>query len=127
MQKATVGGILSIVSSALGILYGLFIMATPLWLNYLIDSTTGRMTQEDTQVLTIMSTMYVVMGAFVLLIGVLGIVGGIYAIKRRMWGLALTGAIAGSMIFYPLGIVAVILVSMAQQEFAKSPSTVPAN
>jgi len=50
---------------------------------------------------------------------VLAIVGGVYAFKRRMWGLALTGSICvlitGNVVF---GIPAVLLVSLGKDDFA---------
>jgi hypothetical protein len=47
------------------------------------------------------------------------IAGGIFALKRRLWGLALAGAICA--VFSPagiLGILAVIFVAMGRSEFA---------
>lgn len=47
------------------------------------------------------------------------IVGGIFALKRRLWGLALAGAICA--VFSPasvLGILAVIFVALGRSEFA---------
>jgi hypothetical protein len=118
MQKATVGGILTIVSSVLGIITGLFIMAIPLLFKYMLGSDYyGFTNQEEVDVLAVMGFMYVGMGFIFVLIGVLGIVGGFFTIKRKLWALSLAGAIAASILFYPLGIVAVILVSMAQPEF----------
>ena len=118
MQKAVVGGILTIVSSVLGIITGLFIMAVPLLFKFMMDSDYyGFSTQEEADVLAVMGLVYVAIGVIFILIGVLGIVGGIFTIKRKLWALSLAGAIAASILFYPLGIVAVILVSMAQPEF----------
>ena len=48
---------------------------------------------------------------------VLGIIGGVYALQRKYWGLALAGAIAGSISFFPCGIVAIIFTAMAKPEF----------
>jgi hypothetical protein len=57
------------------------------------------------------------MGFIILLIGVLGIIGGIISLRRRHWGAALAGAIAGSVTFWPCGIVAVIFISLGKSEF----------
>jgi hypothetical protein len=51
------------------------------------------------------------------LIGALGIVGGVYAIKKKHWALALAGAIAGTVTFFPCGIPAIIFVSLGKEEF----------
>jgi hypothetical protein len=48
---------------------------------------------------------------------VLAFVGGIFAVQRRVWGLALTGSISA---FFPvpiLGLVSVILTALAKDEF----------
>jgi len=42
-------------------------------------------------------------GPVCLLLGILGIVGGVYALKRKHWGLGLTAAIAGTLLFFPTG------------------------
>jgi len=51
------------------------------------------------------------------LLGTLAIVGGILAIKKKRWGLALTGTLASVLTFLPLGIIAVMLVSLSRGEF----------
>jgi hypothetical protein len=51
-------------------------------------------------------------------IGIVAIVGGAYALKRRIWGLALAGAICA--LFGPLGILgilAIIFVALGKGEF----------
>lgn len=49
-------------------------------------------------------------------LGVVAIFGGIFAISRRLWRLALAGAIC-SLVVFPLGIPAIILISMSRREF----------
>ncbi len=83
MQKAIVGGILTIVSSILGILTGLFIAAMPLFLNYLMDAGSGFAGQQEIDMLWVVGAVYVGIGAFFVLIGVLGIVGGVFSLKRK--------------------------------------------
>ena len=54
----------------------------------------------------------------VIVVGIIAIVGGSYALKRRVWGLALAGAICA--LFGPwaiLGILAIIFVSLGKGEF----------
>jgi hypothetical protein len=48
--------------------------------------------------------------------GVVAIVGGVFAISRRLWKLALAGAIC-SLVVFPVGIPATILVSLSRREF----------
>jgi len=47
----------------------------------------------------------------------LAIVGGIYAIQRRRFGLALTGAIAALLPFSFLGLASIILLAISKEEF----------
>jgi hypothetical protein len=123
MQKATVGGILSIAASIIGILTGLFFLFYPLLLKSLFNDLSQDMTSADSQafdqVMGMMMFIFIAVFLFYLIIGILGIIGGVCAIKKQKFGLALAGAIASSISFYYLGIVAVVLVSMAQSEFNK--------
>ena len=50
--------------------------------------------------------------------GIVAIVGGIYALRRRIWGLALAGAICAVFSGYLiLGILAIIFVAIGKDEF----------
>ncbi len=58
-------------------------------------------------------------GAPAIVFGIIAIVGGIYALKRNVWGLALAGAICA--LIGPagiLGILAIVFVIMGKGEFA---------
>jgi len=60
-------------------------------------------------------------GAPLIVIGIIAIVGGVFALQRRIWGLALAGAICALM--WPvtgLGIPAIIFVAVSKSEFAES-------
>jgi VIT1/CCC1 family predicted Fe2+/Mn2+ transporter len=50
--------------------------------------------------------------------GILGLLGGISALRRKTWGLALAGSIASIFPCFPLGIAAVILTALSRDEFA---------
>lgn len=51
------------------------------------------------------------------IVGILAIVGGIYAIQRKIWGLAIAGAIASLFTITVLGIASIVLTAVAQKEF----------
>ena len=59
------------------------------------------------------------MGSTMIPFGAIAIVGGIYATKRRVWGLALAGAIHALLVHPPfiLGILAIVFISMGKEEF----------
>lgn len=63
------------------------------------------------------------LGAFVgfplMALGIVAVIGGICSIRRRVWGLALAGAICS--LFFPhitvLGILAIVFVAVSKREF----------
>jgi hypothetical protein len=59
------------------------------------------------------------LGVFIplIILVVLAIIGGIFAIQRKRFGLALTGAIAALLPFSLLGIASIILVAISKEEF----------
>lgn len=65
-----------------------------------------------------------VCGSIPLIFGIIAVLGGIMALQRRSWGLALTGAILCmiSIGFYGLsfilGLIAIILIAISREEFA---------
>lgn len=124
MQKSTVGGILSIVAGALGLVSGLIILMVTLFMSSAFNNPAifGDFATTDGQFLTIFSVIYGVAGVFCLIVGVLGIVGGIFSLQRKRWGWALAGAIAGCLSFLPLGVGAVVLVAMGKSEFNQNAS-----
>ena len=119
-NNAKVGGILSIVSGAFGIIY-LGWMILMIWMfNFMftMPQTQYPMTPEFPQeMFQIMAIFYGAMGLIMALIGALGIVGGVFAIKKKHWALALAGAIAGTVTFFPCGIPAIIFVCLGKEEF----------
>ncbi len=126
-KYATIGGVLSIVSGALGILSGLSMVAFGLFFKWIMMF--GEYTSYEEQISidqmgTFFGVLYGVMGGFWVLFGALALVGGIYALRKKLWGLALAGAIGGIITFFPIGIVAVIFTAMAKPEF-DSPALVP--
>jgi hypothetical protein len=51
------------------------------------------------------------------LLAILAVIGGIFSIKRRSWGMALTGAIAAFFCCFLFGIVSIILTALSHSEF----------
>ncbi len=96
--KPTVGGILAIIAGALQVILGIIIAAI------------GGIT-----------FLFAWAGVFatpLIVFGIIAIIGGIYALRREVWGLALAGSICA--IFGPwfiLGILAIIFVSLGKGEF----------
>ena len=58
-----------------------------------------------------------IVAVFLLIVGVLPLIGGIYALQRKKWGLALAGSIAAILGSTPLGIAAIVFLSISKDEF----------
>jgi hypothetical protein len=118
----TTGGILSIISGLLGALFGALYIRTGVMLLGGEEIDVGDelvLTSDD-------SWMYLVMGGVMVVCGVLAIVGGSYALKKKRFGLALAGAICSIFatatlcgLGIVLGITAVVLVAISKSKFKK--------
>ncbi len=99
--KPTVGGILAIIAGALQVILGIVIAAI------------GG--------IFFLTTWAGVFATPLLVFGIIAIVGGIYALRREVWGLALAGSICAIIPIIPpwsiLGILAIIFVSLGKGEF----------
>lgn len=84
------GGILSIIRIA---------DMMPIWLSGMVHG-----------VLIIMAILLAVLSS-------LPLIGGIYAIQRKVWSLALAGSVVAILSIPPLGIVSTVLVSLSRSEF----------
>jgi vacuolar-type H+-ATPase subunit I/STV1 len=102
--KPTTAGILSIISGAIGIIFGLLAFVR----DHHIDRVIRHVGLDS-------------IGFMLVVLGILAITGGIYALLRKVWGLALAGAICA--ILSPgwvMGILATIFVSISKDEFEKT-------
>ena len=59
------------------------------------------------------------LGGGLLALGIIALIGGIITLRRKAWGFALAGAICALFPIVPLGILAIIFVSMGRKEFKK--------
>ena len=129
MQKSTVGGILSIVAGALGLISGLLLVFFGVFFGALFnnpDIFTGSTPPPD-QFFSFIMVLYSAIGVLYIGLGVLSIVGGIFSIQRKHWGWALAGAIGGTLSFLPVGVAAVIFVALGRVEFNPVVSVQPAS
>jgi hypothetical protein len=55
-------------------------------------------------------------GLVAIMISIVAVAGGLCALKRRVWGLALAGSICS--VFCWLGIPAIVLIALSKQEFS---------
>ena len=125
-NNAKIGGILSIVAGGLGCLSGLMLVLFSVLMGVLLSN---KMFYNDYHSTTaadfpfaIFAIVYAAFGVVGILVSILAIIGGVYGIKKKNWGLALAGAIAGVITFFPCGVVAVIFTSMSKPEFDTTPA-----
>jgi len=101
--KPKVAGILCIVSGALGVVCSFFmVIGAVMWV--------ATYPSEWAVVI------YCCVAPFIL--GIIAIIGGYFALKRRIWRLALAGSIAALLPTLLLGIASIIFVSQSKGEFA---------
>ena len=110
------GGILSIIVGVLetvagGLLTAVSAFALPLWqIPFLPRFGTVCPLALD-------STPALIAGIVILVLGILAIIGGISALKRSSFGLALVGALCAFLPLNILGLLALIFVSLGSGEF----------
>jgi len=128
-NNAKIGGILSIVAGSMGVLSSLAIILFSVFLGFMMG---GEVYYDNyyapDNMLSIMMVIYIIGGVIGLIVSVLAVTGGIFGLRKKNWGLALAGAIAGVLAFFPCGVVAVVFISMSKPEFdlAKVSSAPPA-
>jgi len=118
--KPTTAGILSIVAGAFGVI-GSIVFLT---LGTIAGGLLGVIGLPDLSSIIFPALAGIIgaLAAIPLAFGIVAIIGGIHALKRRKWGLALAGAIC-ALIACPgfvLGTLAIIFVSMGKGEFEQS-------
>jgi hypothetical protein len=110
--KPTAAGILTIIAGFLGLLIGIGLAVGFGIAGMMIDMIQGFPGGELLVLIAIPG----------IILSIVAIVGGIYALKRRLWGLALAGAICSLLFTIPLlgwilAILAIIFVSLGKGEF----------
>jgi len=110
--KPTTAGILTIVAGAFNLIAGIVVtslVAACPW--------TGHM-----GMMGMTGWWFGAIGIPLIVIGIVSIVGGSFALRRKIWGLALAGAICA--LFPPpvviLGILSIIFIALSQKEFAQT-------
>ena len=108
--KPTTAGILSIIAGIVGLLSGIG-LAVGVGLA-LLRSLTDLVPRVPGEILAVFGIPWIILG-------IVAIIGGIYALKRRIWGLALAGSICASLhpLTWLLGIAAIVFTAIGKSEF----------
>ena len=114
--KPIMAGILDIVSGAIGMVGGVYFVVLSSVFRA-IHEVLGMDPVVIQQTEQIISKLFAV--PFVLVfIGIISIIGGVYALQRRIWAFALAGAISSCIVFPFFGIPSIIITGLAQEEFS---------
>ncbi len=126
-NKSQVAGILSIVSGVFGLLYGALFIVMVAFMDVIFNMAleTEPAPYWSRNHVGFYDIIYGAIGVVFILIGILSIVGGVYSIKRKYWGLGLAGAIAGTITFFPCGIAAIVIIALGKPEFDRPATVTP--
>jgi hypothetical protein len=105
--KPITAGILGIIAGVVGVIFGIVLAA--------LGTTGGGFLAIFG--LPALGGMIAGVTAIPLILGIVAIVGSIYALMRRHWGLALVGSICSLFCVWFLGIPAIIFVILGKGEF----------
>ncbi|MFO7712668.1 MAG: hypothetical protein R6V51_05620 [Dehalococcoidia bacterium] len=111
--KPITGGILCIIAGVINVLLGLVVVVVLAGAGLLMGIELVELPAE------LAGTSWLgVLGVPLVVVGIVSIVGGAYALKRRLWGFALAGAICSIMTGNLLyGTLAIIFISVSKSEF----------
>jgi hypothetical protein len=113
-NKGTVAGIIDIIAGVAGLMGGIPILVLALG----GAAALGMVPEPEANRLALLPlVLFLPLAALVFLAGIIAIIGGIAALNRRRWGLAVAGSIAAIFGFFPLGVLAVIFTVLAEPEF----------
>ena len=93
-------GILTIIGGIIGIVAG----AIALGVTAAVAALTGMFGLEG-------------IGGGLLALGIIALIGGIFILRRKVWGFSLTSAICAMFPCVPLGVLAIIFVSIGKKKF----------
>ena len=107
-----VAGILDIISGVLSLLAFLGLLIASITTGWVAVDLAGWIPGMGIAV-----TVVVVLTVVSFIVGSLALVGGIYALQRKNWGLALTGSVFALVPLFALGLAAIILTAISKNEF----------
>ena len=111
-SKPTVAGILNIITGALGI-----IGALGAFVGFSVVSGSWGIPGMGA-IPAFVPGIVLGWGIFGLIVAVLALIGGIFAVQRKQWGWSLAGSIAAIFSLIILGIPATVLIAISKDEFA---------
>ncbi|MFC1971411.1 hypothetical protein ACFLV0_05765 [Chloroflexota bacterium] len=117
--KPMVAGILDIVGGALTVLGAIAVFIGIMFFIPISRSVgPGPIPEMECWMIPgVLEAILVIAAVYLLIVGILPIVGGIFAVQRKKWGLALAGSITAIFGTSILGILATIFTAISKDEF----------
>jgi hypothetical protein len=114
----TAGGILSIIGGAFEVIGGVIMVVLPIGVRILLRLALLPLHPGGwwERVIPVIPFWLIIVGVPLVVLGIIAIVGGISALRRKNFGLSLAGAIC-ALPTKILGILAIIFVSLSKKEF----------
>lgn len=117
--KPTTAGIINIICGAWFLIGGATVLATltsPL-VRVIAKYYWHSMGYSGVPDISFVNSVASVVGVACIILGIVSVLGGVYAIRRRLWGIALTGSISTLICSILLGIPAIVFTTVAKGEF----------
>ena len=116
VKKSTVAGMLEIAAGVMALVAGFMFLLVGLVGGGLLSATVP----EHLEALAALPVaLFVPLAALHFIAGVVAIAGGFAALQGTRWWLAVVGSVAALVCFFPLGIVAMILIALSEREFTR--------
>jgi len=116
----TAGGILSVIGGAFEVIGGMIMVVLPMGIRILLRLALLPFHPGGwwERIIPVLPAWLIIVGVPLLALGIIAIIGGVSALRRKSFGLSLAGAICAlPSPSHILGILAVIFVSLAKREF----------
>ena len=117
--KSTAAGVINVVCGSLLLVSGLALFS--LWGTSTATSFAGyvmySMGHSGRPDISYTSTVVTIIAVACIIPGIISILGGIYSIKRRLWGMALAGSISTFVYLLLFGVPAIVLTALSKDEF----------
>jgi len=116
-SKPLIGGILVVISGIFGLILGGVLAGA----STMVDDLFGGMVGGD--IIGMVEGVLVACGVIWIIIGLIALIGGVFAVMRKRWGLAVLGGVFGLFTIGPyllgtiFGLVGLILIAMSKDEF----------
>jgi len=113
-SKATVAGILDMTAGVFALVGGVPLLVLAVGGAAVLGSVPDA---DANRVAILPVVLFLPLAVLAFVTGIVAVVGGIAALNRRRWGLAVVGAVAAVLGFFPIGIAAVVFTILAEPEF----------